>query len=349
MPKQESRFARIKVIGIGGAGSNAVDRMVAAGLSGVEFVAANTDSQDLENSNADVKIQMGDEVTKGLGAGGNPDVGLRAAEESRQALKNALEGVDMIFLAAGMGGGTGTGGSPVVAEIAKELGALTVGVVTKPFSFERGKRMAVAEEGLERLRAKVDALITIPNDRLLGITEKRVTLIEAFNMADEVLRQGVQGISDLITVPGRINRDFADVRNIMQDAGTALLGIGTASGEHRAVQAAQAAISSPLLETPIEGARRILFNISASEDLALSEVEEAAQIVAGASTTLDTNVLFGVVLNKEMKDEVRITVVATGFSAVGTAPEKAVKAMAEEVASTPLAEELEIPAFLRKR
>jgi cell division protein FtsZ len=349
MPKQESRFARIKVIGIGGAGSNAVDRMVGAGLSGVEFVAANTDSQDLENSAADVKIQMGEEVTKGLGAGGNPDAGLRAAEESRQALKNALEGVDMVFLAAGMGGGTGTGGAPVVAEICKELGALTVGVVTKPFSFERGKRMAIAEEGIERLRAKVDALITIPNDRLLGITDKRMTLVEAFNMADEVLRQGVQGISDLITVPGRINRDFADVRNIMQDAGTALLGIGTASGEHRAVQAAQAAISSPLLETPIEGARRILFNVTASEDLALSEVEEAAQIIAGASTTLDTNVLFGVVLNKEMKDEVRITVVATGFAPVGASPERAVRAMAEEAASVPLAEELEVPAFLRKR
>jgi len=349
MPKGERRGANIKVIGIGGAGSNAVSRMIDAGLQGVQFVAANTDIQDLESTDAEFKIQLGEEVTKGLGSGGNPDVGLRAAEESRQELKNAIEGSDMVFITAGMGGGTGTGGSPVVAEISKELGALTVAVVTKPFSFERGKRMAIAEEGIERLRAKVDALITIPNDRLLGLSESRLTLLEAFNMADEILRQGVQGISDLITVPGRINRDFADVRNIMQDAGTALLGIGSAVGEHRAVEAAQAAISSPLLETPIEGARRILFSITASDDLALSEVEEAAQVIAGASTTLDTNVLFGIVLSKDMKDEVRITVVATGFQPEATGAHQAVRAVAAEIESAPQAEELEIPAFLRRR
>lgn len=339
------RNASIKVVGVGGAGSNAVDRMIAAGLAGVEFIAINTDSQALEGNVAEHKLQIGEEVTRGLGAGGDPDIGLRAAEESRQDVKNAFENSDMVFLTAGMGGGTGTGACPILAEISKEVGALTVAVITKPFSFERGKRMTAAEDGIEALRDKVDTLITIPNDRLLGVMDKRATLLEAFEQADEVLRQGVQGISDLITVPGKINLDFADVKAVMSNAGTALMGIGIGSGESRAVEAAQAAISSPLLETSIEGARRILFNVTGGNDLTLSEVEQAAQIVASASTTLDTNVLFGVVLDDKMTDEVRITVVATGFGEPVGEQQKMVQAIAEDLPK----DDLDIPAFLRKR
>jgi len=347
---QGGGFAKIKVIGMGGAGSNAVERMIAAGLRGVEFIAANTDVQALELCAAERKLQLGNDVTRGLGAGGDPELGLRAAEESRQEIKNALEGADMVFITAGMGGGTGTGGCPVVAEVARELSALTVAVVTKPFGFERGRRMAVAERGIESLREQVDTLITIPNDRLLGIVDKHATLDEAFAQADEILRQGVQGISDLIIIPGRINLDFADVKAVMAGAGTAIMGIGEATGEHRAAEAAQAAISSPLLETSIEGAKRILFNITGGPDLALAEVEEAAQIVASASDTPDTNVLFGVVLDDEIGDAVRVTVVATGFEPEGESGRKTVEAFAEEVPEEPSEpEDLDVPAFVRRR
>jgi len=347
---QGAGLARIKVIGLGGAGSNAVDRMIAAGLRGVEFIAANTDAQALALCAAERKIQLGNSLTRGLGAGGDPDIGLRAAEESRQEIKNSLEGADMIFITAGMGGGTGTGACPVVAEVAHELSELTVAVVTKPFGFERGRRMAVADRGIQALREQVDTLITIPNDRLLGIVDKHATLDEAFAQADEILRQGVQGISDLITVPGRINLDFADVRAVMAGAGTAIMGIGEATGEHRATEAAQAAISSPLLETPIEGAKRILFNITGGPELALSEVEEAAQIIASASDAPDTNVLFGVVIDREIGDVVRVTVIATGFEPRAEGGQKVVEAFAEEVPEEPAApRDLDVPAFVRRR
>jgi cell division protein FtsZ len=347
---QGGGFARIKVIGLGGAGSNAVDRMIAAELRGVEFIAANTDSQALALCSSERKLQLGNNLTRGLGAGGDPEVGLRAAEESRQEIKNALEGADMVFITVGMGGGTGTGACPVVAEVAHELSALTVAVVTKPFGFERGKRMAVAERGIQSLKEHVDTLITIPNDRLLGIVDKHATLDEAFAQADEILRQGVQGISDLITVPGRINLDFADVKTVMSGAGTAIMGIGDATGEHRATEAAQAAISSPLLETSIEGAKRILFNITGGPDLALAEVEEAAQIVASASDTPDTNVLFGVVIDREIGDAVRVTVIATGFEPHAEGGQKVVEAFAEAVPEEPSEpRDLDVPAFVRRR
>ena len=345
--------ARIKVVGVGGGGSNAVDRMIEAKLSGVEFVVANTDIQALDRCAAEQKLQLGANVTKGLGSGGDPEVGLKAAEESREDIKGALEGSDMVFITAGMGGGTGTGGSPIIAEICQELGALTIAVVTKPFSFEGGRRTALAEDGVENLKSRVDTLITIPNDRLLGVVEKRATLVDAFRTADEVLRQGVQGISDLITVPGMINRDFADVKAVMSGAGNALLGIGIASGDHRATEAAQAAISSPLLETSVEGATRILLNISAGKDLTLSEVEEAAKIITNAADSEESSVLFGVVLDEAMGGEIRVTVLATGF---GMAPgprraaQPAAKPEMEEVPPVPEGEDdLEIPAFLRRR
>ncbi|HUT75759.1 MAG TPA: cell division protein FtsZ [Armatimonadota bacterium] len=343
-------FAKIKVIGMGGAGSNAVDRMIAADLRGVEFIAANTDVQALNLCAAERKLQLGKEVTRGLGAGGDAELGLRAAEESRQELKNALEGADMVFVAAGMGGGTGTGGCPVVAAVARELSALTVAVVTKPFAFERGRRMAIAERGIQSLREQVDTLITIPNDRLLGIVDKHATLDEAFAQADEVLRQGVQGISDLITVPGRINLDFADVKTVMSGAGPAIMGIGEATGEHRAAEAAQAAISSPLLETSVEGAKRILFNITGGADLALSEVEEAAQIIASASDAPDTNVLFGVVIDREIGDAVRVTVIATGFEPHAEGAQRMVEAFAEDLPQEPQEpQDLDVPAFVRRK
>jgi len=343
-------FARIKVIGLGGAGTNAVDRMVAAGLRGVEFIACNTDAQALALCTAERKLQLGNNLTRGLGAGGDPEIGLRAAEESRQEIKNSLEGADMVFITAGMGGGTGTGACPVVAEVAHELSALTVAVVTKPFGFERGRRMAVCERGIQALKEHVDTLITIPNDRLLGIVDKHATLDEAFTQADEILRQGVQGISDLITVPGRINLDFADVKAVMAGAGSAIMGIGEATGEHRASEAAQSAISSPLLETSIEGAKRILFNITGGPDLALAEVEEAAQIVASASDTPDTNVIFGVVVDREIGDVVRVTVIATGFEPHTESGQKVVEAFAEEVPEEPAEpRDLDVPAFVRRR
>lgn len=340
--------AVIKVIGVGGGGSNAVDRMIEVGLQGVEFIAANTDLQALARSRAGAKLQLGVQVTSGLGAGGDPEVGARAAEESRGEMKEALEGADMVFITAGMGGGTGSGGAPTVAEVSREAGALTVAVVTRPFGFERGRRQSIAEEGLDNLRTKVDTLITVPNDRLLGVVQKKVTLLEAFRLADEVLREGVQGISDLITVPGLINLDFADVKAVMQDAGTALMGIGTGTGETRAADAAQAAISSPLLETSIDGATRILFNVTGGSDLSLSEVEEAAQVIRAASDSPDTNVLFGVVIGEQPAEEVRITVLATGFDRRRTG--RAARGEASIPAVEPVPEtDLEVPTFLRSR
>ncbi len=339
--------AKIKVIGVGGGGSNAVDRMIEAGLGGVEFIVANTDMQALARSGAERKIQLGEDVTRGLGAGGNPEVGRQAADESRQELKNILDGADMVFITAGMGGGTGTGASPTIAEIAKELGALTIAVVTKPFRFE-GRRMNSATDGISKLKGKVDALITIPNERLLGVVPKNTTMLEAMRYADEVLRQGVQGISDLITVPGLINLDFADVNAVLSGAGTALMGIGEGAGERRAAEAAQQAISSPLLETSMEGATRILFNITGSMDLSLTEVDEAANIIATSAGVDDANVIFGIVFDDRMEDRVRITVVATGFAVDPL--EDATRALAAP--AMPIASpdsDLEIPTFLRRR
>src|SRR5580658_3539055 len=314
--RDESPFARIKVIGVGGGGSNAVNRMIDAGLRGVEFIAMNTDIQVLDVSAADYKLQLGENLTRGLGAGGNPEVGRSSAEESKSDVKKALEGADMVFITAGMGGGTGTGSAPVIAEIAKELGILTVAVVTKPFKFEGPRRARLAEEGVDNLRDKVDTVIVIPNDRLLGVVEKRATLVEAFREADDVLRQGVQGISDIITIPGIINVDFADVRTIMLNAGTALMGIGVATGDNRAVDAAQAAIASPLLETSIEGARAALINITGGPNLTLAEVHEATELIQQATDADDANIIFGIVQDPRLEDEIRITVLATGFDTV---------------------------------
>src|SRR6184192_1951430 len=310
-------LAVIKVVGIGGGGTNAVNRMVDAGLKGVEFTAVNTDAQALQMTDADIKLQIGSELTRGLGAGANPEVGYAAANESRDDLKEALKGADMVFVTAGEGGGTGTGAAPVIAEIAKhEIGALTVGVVTRPFSFEGSQRARQATEGIANLAEQVDTLIVIPNERLLGIVERRTSILDAFRAADDVLRQGVQGITDLITVPGLINLDFADVRTIMRDAGSALMGIGAASGENRAAEAARAAVSSPLLEASIEGATGILLNITGGSEIGLFEVNEAAEVVTSAADQ-NANVIFGAVIDESMGDEVRVTVIATGFGGGG--------------------------------
>lgn len=306
------QLATIKVIGVGGGGNNAVNRMIEHGVQGVEFIAVNTDAQALNLSKAEVKIQLGTKLTRGLGAGANPEVGRKAAEESKEQLEEALEGADMIFVTAGMGGGTGTGAAPVIAQVAKELGALTVGVVTRPFMFEGRKRSTQAVEGIEGLKQNVDTLIVIPNDRLLEIIDKNTPMLEAFREADNVLRQGVQGISDLIATPGLINVDFADVKTIMQDKGSALMGIGIATGENRATEAAKKAISSPLLETSIDGARGILMNITGGQNLSLYEVQEAAGIVTDEADQ-EVNVIFGSVINEELKDEIVVTVIATGF------------------------------------
>jgi cell division protein FtsZ len=307
-----SYVAVIKVVGCGGGGSNAVNRMVDAGLRGVEFIAVNTDAQALQMTDADVRLHIGQVATRGLGAGANPDVGREAAIESRDALKEALKGADMVFVTAGEGGGTGTGAAPVVAELAKELGALTVGIVTRPFSFEGRRRTDQADRGIEELKAKVDTLVVIPNDRLLSLVEKRTSIIDAFRLADDVLRQGVQGITDLITVPGVINLDFADVRTIMKESGSALMGIGMAAGENRAAEAARAAISSPLLESSVEGATGILLNITGGGDLGLFEVNDAAEIVASAADQ-NANIIFGAVVDEQLGDHIRVTVIATGF------------------------------------
>jgi cell division protein FtsZ len=308
-----SYLAVIKVVGVGGGGTNAVSRMVDAGLRGVEFIAANTDAQALAMCDADIKLNIGHEATKGLGAGANPEVGFAAAAESRDDIKEALKGADMVFVTAGEGGGTGTGAAPVIAEIAKnEIGALTVGVVTRPFEFEGTQRAKQATEGIDRLREVVDTLIVIPNEKLLAIVERRTSMLDAFKEADNILRQGVQGITDLITIPGLINLDFADVRTVMHDAGSALMGIGTAGGENRCAEAARAAISSPLLEESIEGATGVLLNITGGKDLGLFEVNDAAEIVH-AEADANANIIFGAVIDETLTDEVRVTVIGTGF------------------------------------
>lgn len=315
-------FARIKVVGVGGSGGNAISRMIDAKFKGVEFVAINTDAQDLHHNKAAEKVHIGKNLTKGLGAGMNPEIGRQAAEENRDEIQEVLKGADMVFVTCGLGGGTGTGAAPVVAETAKELGALTVAVVTKPFSFEGAQRRAIAEEGLENLKARVDSLITIPNDKLLQIIDKKTTLINAFKIVDDVLRQGVQGISDSITKPGIVNMDFADVRTIMTNSGSALMGIGVASGENRAADAAKAAINSPLLELSIDGAKGVLLNVSGSSDLTMLEINEAANIIT-ESIDPDAKVIFGAVVDDAIrKGEVQITVIATGFDAdrVGESP-----------------------------
>ena len=304
--------AVIKVIGVGGAGNNAVNRMIAEGVQGVEFIVANTDTQALRNSEAETKIQLGPKLTKGLGAGSLPEIGLKAAEESEEQIREALVGADLIFVTAGMGGGTGTGAAPVVARIAKELGALTVGVVTRPFSFEGPKRGRFAAEGVAQLKANVDTLVTISNNRLLEIVDKKTPMLEAFREADNVLRQGVQGISDLITAPGYVNLDFADVKTVMKDQGSALMGIGVASGENRTAEATKKAISSPLLEVSIDGAEQILLNITGGSDLTLFEAQDASDIVAAASTS-EVNIIFGTSINENLGDEVIVTVIATGI------------------------------------
>ncbi len=306
------QVARIKVIGVGGGGNNAVNRMIEDGIQGVEFIAVNTDAQALNLSKAEIKMQIGASLTRGLGAGANPEVGRKAVEESKKQLQEVLDGADMVFVTAGMGGGTGTGAAPAIAQIAHGLGALTIGVVTRPFGFEGRRRAANAAEGIELMREAVDTLIIIPNDRLLQIVDKKTPMVEAFREADNVLRQGVQGISDLIAVPGLINLDFADVKTIMTNQGTALMGIGVAKGKDRAIEAAKKAISSPLLETSIDGAQGVLMNITGGSNLSLYEVQEAADLVASASDH-ELNMIFGSIINDNLKDEIMITVIATGF------------------------------------
>jgi cell division protein FtsZ len=339
------QFAAIKVIGVGGGGNNAVNRMITSGLKGVEFISINTDAQALVHALAPNRIQIGEKLTKGLGAGANPEIGEKAAQESREEIVKVLRGADMVFVTAGMGGGTGTGAAPVVAECAKEVGALTVGVVTKPFAFEGRRRQSQAELGTAKLKEKVDTLITIPNDRLMQVVDKRTPIMEAFRIADDVLRQGVQGISDLIAVPGLINLDFADVKTIMLEQGSALMGIGIGSGDNRAVVAAEAAIKSPLLETSIDGARGVLLNITGGPNLGLFEVNEAAEIIASAADP-EANIIFGSVIDEEFGDEVRVTVIATGFDAK---PTKQVPSGGEQTKFEPFKNpDLDIPAWMRR-
>jgi len=361
MERSGSYLAVIKVVGVGGGGTNAVSRMVDAGLRGVEFIAANTDAQALAMCDADIKLNIGHESTKGLGAGANPDVGLAAASESRDDIKEALKGADMVFVTAGEGGGTGTGAAPVIAEIAKnEIGALTVGVVTRPFDFEGSQRGRQAIEGIERLREVVDTLIVIPNEKLLAVVERRTSMLDAFREADNVLRQGVQGITDLITIPGLINLDFADVRTIMQDAGSALMGIGTANGENRAADAAKAAISSPLLEESVDGATGILLNITGGKDLGLFEVNDAAEIIQNEADA-NANIIFGAVIDEGMSDDVRVTVIGTGFdhrpgrtgarretTRASTRPDRGPRISDRQRSSLEISDEdIDVPPFLR--
>jgi cell division protein FtsZ len=354
MSQTGNYLAVLKVAGVGGGGTNAVNRMVDAGLAGVEFIAVNTDAQALLMTDADVKIQIGAEATRGLGAGADPEIGLAAAQESRDELKEALKGADMVFITAGEGGGTGTGGAPIVAELGQEIGALTVGVVTRPFAFEGRKRAEQAERGIDQLRDRVDTLIVIENDRLLQVVERQTSVVDAFRMADDILRQGVQGITDLITEPGLVNLDFADVRTIMRDAGSALMGIGRASGENRAAEAARIAVSSPLLEASIEGATGILLNVTGGSDIGLFEVNEAAEVVTGAADQ-NANVIFGAVIDDSMGEEVQVTVIATGFGGQGRrrrrpreteldAPLPAAASASETFDSS---QELDVPSFLR--
>ncbi|HHU78439.1 MAG: cell division protein FtsZ [Caldicoprobacterales bacterium] len=344
-------FAQIKVIGVGGAGNSAVNRMIQYGLKGVDFISINTDKQALYLSQATQKIQIGEKITKGLGAGADPEIGQKAAEESREEMAQCIKGSDMVFITAGMGGGTGTGAAPVVAELAREMGILTVGVVTKPFLFEGRKRSLNAEKGIALLKDKVDTLVTIPNDRLLQVVEKRTSILEAFKIADDVLRQGVQGISDLIAVPGLVNLDFADVRTIMKEKGLAHMGIGRGNGDNRATDAAKQAIQSPLLETTIEGARGVLLNITGGPNLGLYEVNEAAELVAQAADP-EANIIFGAVIDENLDDEIQIIVIATGFN---KAMEKQERKLVEKglenmraAASRDDSDDLEIPTFLRR-
>ena len=352
--------ATIKVIGVGGAGNNAVNRMVESGIKGVDFIAVNTDRQALQNSKANTKIQIGEKITRGLGAGANPDIGAQSAEESKAEVAEVLRGADMVFVTAGMGGGTGTGAAPIVAQAAKEMGILTIGVVTKPFTFEGKKRLSQAERGIESLKGKVDTLVVIPNDKLLQIIDRKTSIIEAFKMADDVLRQGVQGISDLIAVPGLVNLDFADVKTIMLNTGMAHMGIGRASGENRAEDAAKQAIQSPLLETSIEGARGVIINITGGEDLGLHEVNTAAELVQ-RSVDPEANIIFGTVTDPSMEDEIQITVIATGFekandpitsigveNTVSKAWEKKINSIPSSSDVSSSQNDLDIPSFLRK-
>jgi len=339
-----SPYAKIKVIGVGGGGNNGVNRMIEAGLKGAEFIAINTDAQALASSKATHKVQIGEKLTRGLGAGSNPDIGVKAAEESRDLIVKAIKGADMVFVTAGMGGGTGTGAAPIVAEIARELGALTVGVVTKPFGIEGRKRLAQAERGIAALKEKVDAIITIPNDRLLQVVDKKATLPEAFRIADDVLRQGVQGISDVIMIPGLINVDFADVKTVMSCAGSALMGIGTSSGEGRALAAAKQAMSSPLLETTIDGARGLLLSFTGGPSMGLHEINEAAEAVSGAVDP-DANIIFGAVIDEKLGEEIRVTVIATGFDG-----RKSRDRLFDGITISPYDDEqLDIPTFMRKK
>jgi len=365
-------FATIRVVGVGGSGGNSVERMITAKLRGVEFIAANTDAQALVNNSAPVKIQIGKETTRGLGSGSNVEIGRKSVEENKEEIFEALKGSDMVFVAYGAGGGTGTGAGPIVAAISKEIGALTVGIVTKPFSFEGMRRKKVAEQGIEELKDKVDTLIVIPNDRLLQVIDKKTSLNDAFGVVDDVLRQGVQGISDLITMHGIINVDFADVKTIMADAGSALMGIGRGSGDNRAVEAARAAIDSPLLELSIDGAKGILFNITGGPDLSMYEIDEAAKIITEAADP-DANIIFGSIVDESISGEVRITVIATGFDEVGE-PKKQQKPIfstfqqptAQQQSVSPFqplvtkespvieeeaeeADDLEVPAFIRRK
>ena len=351
--------ATIKVIGVGGAGNNAVNRMIEAEIKGVDFISVNTDRQALQVSKAKTKIQIGEKITRGLGAGANPDVGAQAAEESKAEVAEVLRGADMVFVTAGMGGGTGTGAAPVVAQAAKEMGILTIGVVTKPFTFEGKKRLSQAERGIESLKGKVDTLVVIPNDKLLQIVDRKTSIIEAFKMADDVLRQGVQGISDLIAIPGLVNLDFADVKTIMLNQGMAHMGVGRASGENRAEDAAKEAIQSPLLETSIEGAKGVIINITGGDNLGLHEVNTAAELVQ-RSVDPEANIIFGTVTDESMGDEIQITVIATGFeknepiSSIGVDNivsktwEKKVNSIPASSEASSSQNDLDIPAFLRK-
>lgn len=352
--------AKIKVIGVGGGGGNAVNRMIASEVSGVEFWSVNTDAQALLQSAASKRFQMGQKLTRGLGAGGNPAIGQKAAEESRDEIAHAIEGADLVFITAGMGGGTGTGAAPIIAEIAKEAGALTVGVVTKPFSFEGRRRTQQAEEGIEALQGRVDTLIIIPNDKLLTVISEQTPVQEAFRVADDILRQGVQGISDMITIPGLVNVDFADIRAVMADAGSALMGIGTGSGKSRAREAAMTAISSPLLESSIEGANGVVFNITGGEDLTLHEVNAAAETIYEV-VDANANIIFGAVIDERMEGEVRITVIATGFASHKTSSvppqlKKPTVVKSPSISANPSSTDLkiskpglDIPDFLQRR
>ncbi len=351
--------ATIKVIGVGGAGNNAVNRMIDAGIKGVDFIAVNTDRQALQTSKASTKIQIGEKITRGLGAGANPDVGAQSAEENKAEVAEVLRGADMVFVTAGMGGGTGTGAAPIVAAAAKEMGILTIGVVTKPFTFEGKKRLSQAERGIESLKGKVDTLVVIPNDKLLQIIDRKTSIIEAFKMADDILRQGVQGISDLIAIPGLVNLDFADVKTIMLNQGMAHMGVGKATGENRAEDAAKEAIKSPLLETSIEGAKGVIINITGGEDLGLHEVNTAAELVQ-RSVDQEANIIFGTVTDPNMSDEIEITVIATGFeknetiSSIGVDNivsktwEKKINSIPSSSDTGSSQNDLDIPSFLRK-